>query len=153
MAEIENEQVKKNLGTLTLLDTLEGHEDRVWCVCWSPSRQILLSCSGDKSIRVWIKQYKEVIDSKVDKEKKVAQEADVHFPYTYRCTQVLDAHTRTVRCVAWNPNDRMFASACFDGSIGIWKVMADSSPNNEEREEEAEEQEEEEEEEGGDKKK
>ena len=32
-----------------------GHEDRVWCADWHPSGDMIASCSGDKSIKVWRK--------------------------------------------------------------------------------------------------
>jgi len=35
--------------------------------------------------------------------------------------QTLDAHTRTVRMMSWHPSGFLFASASFDGTIGIWR--------------------------------
>ena len=35
------------------LDTLQGHTDWVWSVCYAPGGQILASASSDKTIKIW----------------------------------------------------------------------------------------------------
>lgn len=45
---------------LKLLYQLDGHEERVWCVDWSPSSQLFASCGGDKTIRIWGKSSNEL---------------------------------------------------------------------------------------------
>jgi WD40 repeat protein len=37
----------------TDLRTLQGHSNRVFCVAFSPDSQILASCSGDRTIKLW----------------------------------------------------------------------------------------------------
>lgn len=88
---------------MSLIETIEAHQDRVWCCSWNPIKPILATTSGDKTIKLWAK-------SSID--------------HKWKCIQHLDAHTRTVRCVAWNPTGNLFASASFDGSIGIWQNSA-----------------------------
>ncbi len=62
--------------------TLEGHEDRVWCVSWSPSGNLLASCGGDHCVKIWRQDH----DSK------------------WKCIETLsDGHTRTIRWVSWSP--------------------------------------------------
>lgn len=77
---------------------LEGHDDRVWTASWSPSGNLLASCSGDKTIRIWGKENEKWI-----------------------CKSVLEeGHSRTVRSVAWSPCGNYLASASFDGTTSIW---------------------------------
>lgn len=77
---------------------LEGHEERVWNLAWSPSGSLLASCSGDKTIRIWGKEGENWI-----------------------CKVVLDeGHTRTVRSVFWSPCGKLIAAASFDGTVSIW---------------------------------
>lgn len=40
-------------GDISHLTKLEGHENEVKCVSWSPSGKKIASCSRDKNIYVW----------------------------------------------------------------------------------------------------
>lgn len=42
--------------SLEIIDNLYGHTERVWCIRWSPDGNILASCGGDKSIRLWAQE-------------------------------------------------------------------------------------------------
>lgn len=78
--------------------TLEGHQETVWCVAWSPSGTLLASSSSDKTIRIW------------------GREGD-----HWVCKSVLmEGHQRTIRSVAWSPCGNYLASASFDATTGIW---------------------------------
>ncbi|CAG8487749.1 7761_t:CDS:2 [Ambispora gerdemannii] len=86
---------------LELLAELKGHTDRVWSVTWSPTSNILASCGGDKTVRLWTPTTSELSQ--------------------WTCTNVLEgAHTRTIRSVAWSPNGRHLATGSFDATAGIW---------------------------------
>lgn len=100
---MEGEPSPSGAGVLTELQSLCGHRDRAWHVAWSPSGDMLASCSGDKTVRVWAKD-----------------------PGSGRwhCTAVLeDMHTRTVRSCCWSPDSRHLATASFDRTTAIWQVQ------------------------------
>ncbi|CAM6101588.1 unnamed protein product [Calypogeia fissa] len=93
--------------SLRLVQELEGHTDRVWGVAWSPSGELLASCSGDKSLRIWEKSPSSSSSSP-----------------TWTCKAVLDeVHTRTVRSCEWAPGGRLLATASFDATTGIWESL------------------------------
>ena len=87
-------------------ESLEGHSDKVWGVCWSPTSLALCSCSGDRSIRYWRASSKS----------------------RFECKAVLDsAHSRTIRAVAFNPDGKLLASCSFDASTAVWEVSSGAS--------------------------
>ncbi|RKP26830.1 putative cytosolic iron-sulfur protein assembly protein Ciao1-like protein [Syncephalis pseudoplumigaleata] len=92
------------MPSLELVVELEGHADRVWQISWHPKRLALVSCSGDKTARVW---------SPLDA---------AHAPASWQCVDVLEgAHDRTIRSVAYSPSGRTIATASFDASTAIWE--------------------------------
>jgi len=87
------------LFQLTRVKSLQGHSDRVWHLAWSPSGNLLASCSGDKTIHLWGREGTEWV-----------------------CKAILeDGHQRTIRRVEWSPCGRYLASASFDATTSIWE--------------------------------
>ncbi|KAJ9600782.1 hypothetical protein L9F63_001062 [Diploptera punctata] len=86
------------MGKLELVQSLKGHDGRVWDVCWHPEGNLLASCGEDKTIRIWGREGSKWVNKAI----------------------LTDGHQRTIREVAWSPNGNYLASASFDATTGIW---------------------------------
>lgn len=75
------------------------HDGPVWKVCWRPRQNAVASVGRDRTIRL----------SAIDSEARLG--------LVYALTE---AHTKTIRCVDFDPTGRLLAACSFDGSISIW---------------------------------
>ncbi|KAL3700400.1 hypothetical protein R1sor_018422 [Riccia sorocarpa] len=112
-AAVESSRNGIGLGlSLRLVQQLEGHLDRVWSVAWSPSGRTLVSCSGDKSCRLW--------------ENSSASASSPN----WRCQAVLEGgHNRTIRACDWSPDGKLLATASFDATTAIWEIVGGEIEN------------------------
>jgi len=95
--------VDPSLNIMKKLHNLVSHKDRVWHLDWSPDGQFLATCSADKSILIWRKDFEE-----------------------FRVVDRLDgSHTKTVRKVKWSRSGEHLASGSFDGTVVVWRKGSD----------------------------
>mmetsp|Transcript_17475 Transcript_17475/g.33430 ORF Transcript_17475/g.33430 Transcript_17475/m.33430 type:complete len:349 (-) Transcript_17475:209-1255(-) len=87
-----------NPPSLSSTDSLSGHTDRVWNVAWAPDGKMLASCSGDRTVRLWIQHNS-----------------------SWVCSAILeDVHQRTIRAVGWDRTGCYLALGSFDATTSIW---------------------------------
>ncbi|PNW80017.1 hypothetical protein CHLRE_08g374400v5 [Chlamydomonas reinhardtii] len=130
--------------TLEPIGALSGHDDRVWNVAWSPQGDMLASCSGDKTVRIWSRRQprpSEQVPSSASAvpqppqppqppQSQPAQHQQQQLPPTQQqqqwyCSAILDqCHTRTIRSVAWSPTGRALATASFDATVAVWELSS-----------------------------
>ncbi|CAD8131047.1 unnamed protein product [Paramecium sonneborni] len=87
-------------GKMQLLQSLEQHNGWVNCLIYSRIQDAFLSCSSDKTIRIW----------KLKKENQ------------WISSQIYQQHTDKVCCMILNQNEDQLFSGGKDNSIKVWQL-------------------------------
>lgn len=77
--------------------TFVGHSDNVWSVDFSPSQQIIATCSQDRTIKLWNLE-------------------------TGDCLKTLSGHRGAVATVTFSICGQYLISGSYDRTIKIWKI-------------------------------
>jgi len=122
-----------------LLRTLDGHQDKVLSVAFSPDGQTLASASADNTIKLWNPAAGTLLRSLVghqgsvnsvafspDGQTLASASADntikLWNPATGSLLRTLVGHEDSIRSVAFSPDGKTLASASDDGSFRQWRV-------------------------------
>ena len=92
---------------LKCIGIVSDHDESVWSLAWHPVYpSLLVSCSSDKTVRVYFAKRK---DDAV----------------MVKCLDILEnQHNRTIRRVGWSlPSGNALAMASFDGTSSIWILL------------------------------
>lgn len=86
-----------DISTGDCLQTLQGHDNWVWTLAFSPDGNLLASGSGDHTIKLW------------------------HLA-TGQCIQTLQGHTSRIWSIAFSPRGDVLASGSSDQTVKLWDV-------------------------------
>jgi WD40 repeat protein len=92
-----SQQPEVELSWNAVLQTLEGHSNRVKSVAFSHDSRLLASASNDKTVKVW--------DTA-----------------TGMLQQTLEGHSDWVRSVAFSHDSKLLVSASLDNAVKVWNI-------------------------------
>jgi WD40 repeat protein len=84
-------------NTLEPFQTLQGHQNRILAIAFSPDGHTLASGSLDRTIKLWN-------------------------PETYQCRLTLQDHQSWIWDVAFHPNSKTLASTSYDRTVKLWDL-------------------------------
>lgn len=91
----------------------------------APSGDMLASCGGDRTVRIWRRQPSSGQQAAPEEEQQQQagqQQQQQQADGRWVCSAILeDTHSRTIRSVCWSPTGRYLATAAFDRTTAIWQ--------------------------------
>jgi transducin (beta)-like 1 len=140
------------VGAQKPVKTFEGHMEEVNAIQWSPSGELLASCSDDKTAKIWSVSQStndgRLVHDLTDHEREVytikwsptgpgsanpngnlvlasgSWDSNIRLwdPNAGKCLFSLVKHTAAVYSVAFSPDGKYLASGAFDKCLHIWSV-------------------------------
>ena len=125
---------EKSKIRIFLLDSLDGHDSEVKSCAFHHSKNLVATCSRDKSTWVWEYFFEYSIDSEHEsyQECKVLQSifmidgtlsdllGSINFYFYTECAAVLEDHTQDVKSVIWSPFNDELLSCGYDNTVRVW---------------------------------
>lgn len=142
------------MPSLQLIATPQSHTEPAWSVAFNPKRNILASCSTDKTVRLYTYSLPGGPNSTVFKPHQHGPgcshdhpevTSTIPFPspnsdkpVIHHVKTITTEHKRTIRSLAWAPSGKTLATGSFDSSVAIWEEAdGDAEEEDEEEEEQA----------------
>jgi WD40 repeat protein len=88
---------------ITQIGNFKGHEGRINGVSIGNQNNLVMSCSRDKTVRLW--------DTK-----------------TGECSTIIKAHNESVSSAVWSSNDKMIVTGSDDGDLKYWDLKNLKTP-------------------------
>lgn len=103
-----------------VFNTLQSHGSTVWGAAFNSVGNMMVSCSDDKSIKIW----KEYLPGNSELVPTIDNDP------AWKCVCTLSGqHERAVFDVAWCPNLDFIATGCGDNCIRVFRETSDSNPH------------------------
>ena len=129
---------------LELVAAPAAHTEPAWAVAWNPKRNILASCSSDKTVRLYTftlppppppSAAAATASSTSTSHTHASGQACTHThaaaslalpsptstkPSVHFQQSIQTEHKRTVRTISWSPTGLTLATGSFDSTVGLW---------------------------------
>lgn len=111
---------------LQLVQELPGHAEPAWQVSFNPSRNLLASCSTDRTFRLYSYNLPSPSSGTSEADGEIGTKypsASDPKPAFNLVSTIKTEHKRTIRSIAWAPSGRTLATGSFDSSVGVWEEV------------------------------
>jgi WD40 repeat protein len=133
---------------LQLVASPQSHTEPAWSVAFNPKRNLLASCSTDKTVRLYsyalpAGEAKAPQQNPGSSPSTLRPAADSGLPFPsptsnkavfHHAKTIQTEHKRTIRSLAWAPSGKTLATGSFDSTVAIWEEEDGEGADGEEAE-------------------